>query len=426
MVKTRGPRSLLLGKKVLKAASIMKGQACKNGGHKLPVLRNLRTLNAEVVRFRAKESSKMQHARVPSVVLELLRLRAKCEGMRSSPPSIARQAVVALQEHAYDPVCTIASVSRACVLEPRVVTRVLGSGEHGTVFMDEEGNVVKVMFDDEAPDEFWNQRQFADAGLAPRPLALCGPQMVCCGHLYNIRMEAIDCTLCDLLWAEAPSARPGRSLPDDAFARKLGQGLVAIFQRMWERGLVHGDLHTENVGLKEIAGAEPNILLIDFSRSASLSKRVKKTYSEASKEEDFKGGHEFDVFNLIQELCTSFEGLKFETTKYTKELRQGIRALKRRKAGPRPRVAGSATATVTTLERDLAWRCDALDRSQKLHDIIICEIVRYAVAKCNMRFDGPLSMSNQQMLDENSKRLDASYAKYFASTLYWGDWEYPA
>lgn len=426
MVKTCATRSFLLGKRVLKAASIMKGQACKNGGHKLPVLKNLRTLNAEVVRFRAKETSKMQQARVPSVVLELLRLRAKCEGMRSSPPSIARQAVMALQEHAYDPVCTIASVSRACILEPRVVTRVLGSGEHGTVFMDEEGNVVKVMFDDEAPDEFENQRQFANAGLAPRPLALCGPQMVCCGHLYNIRMEAVDCTLCDLLWAEAPSARPGRSIPDDVLARKLGQGLVTIFQRMWKCGLVHGDLHTENVGLKEIAGAEPTILLIDFSRSASMSKRVKKSYSEAAKEEDFQGGHEFDVFNLIQELCQSFEGLKFEAKKDMKELQQAIRVMKRRKAAAKPRVAGTSATAVTKLECDLAWKCDAIDRAWRATDIIVGEVVGYAVSKCRFHFDGPVSMKNPQMLNKVSERLDASYAKYFASTLYWGDWEYPA
>jgi len=204
-------------------------------------------------------------------------------------------AVEFMEKNGYDPVSALASVSRTFFLGPASPTRMLGSGDFGAVFLEEEtGYVIKVMFDDDAPHEYNLLSAFANAGLAPQPVDLWGPVATSSGNLYNIRMEAVDDTLDKVLWAEAPGS--DRASLSEAVARQVGSSLATTLSQMRHHGLVHADLHMGNVGLRR-HGEEFTVLLLDFSRSANIAdKKADQAYDA------MLAGHEFDVFRLMQRL----------------------------------------------------------------------------------------------------------------------------
>lgn len=144
---------------------------------------------ADIVKYRDKVSGKLVEARVPTAVLALLKLRASCSGKPVSEQKLARMAVdvplvfpfhvakvffvllfggwiplkktglamiswvlmlspndfqqpktvnVRMEEHAFDPVRAVASLSPSSLLCPTGALRVLGSGFIGIVFLEEE------------------------------------------------------------------------------------------------------------------------------------------------------------------------------------------------------------------------------------------------------------------------------------------------
>ena len=155
------------------------------------------------------------------------------------------------------------------------------------------------MLDDFAQKEFELCRVFAEAGLGPTPLALQGPCEVPGGDLYCIRMEAIQQTLHNLLCAKTwRGLRHGLAPPEEAEAHRMGSALVAALQRMFDHGLVHGDLHLHNIAVPLAAffhlfsqalfrseGSSKSVQLIDFGRSASKA-ACGKACGEA-----FRAGH---------------------------------------------------------------------------------------------------------------------------------------
>jgi len=433
-------------------ASYSSGRLAYPTAHRLSTLR---ALDAEVVRYRAwaveapkvkfprcarkakilarkaglrkkgaaamgKLTRKTFYARVPVAVKEFLRLRIQGDsGEAPSEDRIARMAVKVMESHAYDPVSAVSALSHDFFLECGSPTRVLGSGHYGIVFLEEDtGYVVKVMLDDDAAHEYALLRAFADAGLAPKPISLDGPRATATGNLYNIRMEAVDQTLNKLLRAEAPPSAHPVAAGGDALARNVGETVAAALSKMRESGLVHGDLHLENIGLKG-DGLAPSVLLIDFSRGATTADRPAGKSSEA-----FCAGHALDVFNVIEELCVSFEMLKEELAEYRKNQERHLRSLARRGAGS---MADEHRAhQIAATRAHLAATEGALERAEITHNTILGAVTQYACAAFDWTFEGCASVRNRRMRTEAGKRRRAAFSAYFKSDLYWGDWQYKA
>eukprot|EP00927_Polykrikos_kofoidii_P002271 TRINITY_DN10876_c0_g2_i1.p1 TRINITY_DN10876_c0_g2~~TRINITY_DN10876_c0_g2_i1.p1 ORF type:complete len:459 (+),score=55.98 TRINITY_DN10876_c0_g2_i1:79-1377(+) len=384
--------------------------------------RGLRVLEAEVVNFRV--GSTRVYARVPAAVKELLRLRSQCDGIDAPPGRIARMAVEAMERYSYDPINTVTALSSAMLLSPVRLQRVLGSGCNGTVFLEETGDVVKVTLDEDAPDEYRHLATFNAVGLAPRPVALLGPRLKFGGSLYNLRMEAVENTLREVLRVDPCATGFGGSTPSrsplevENDAQELGVALVGILRRMARAGLVHGDLHLGNVGLKG-RGCQRQLLLLDFGRSANAMERGGlEACADA-----LRAGHEYDVFNLVVELCYSFEGLLRELTADTAGLLRRQRRLVRPSgtAAVEPRVQ-----QITALQRQLEEKQGKVARIEAVHDAVLAAVLEYASFSCDWCFAGAPSVRNKVMRQSAEKRMQRAYATYFDSYLYWGDWQYKA
>eukprot|EP00927_Polykrikos_kofoidii_P002270 TRINITY_DN10876_c0_g1_i1.p1 TRINITY_DN10876_c0_g1~~TRINITY_DN10876_c0_g1_i1.p1 ORF type:complete len:477 (+),score=63.48 TRINITY_DN10876_c0_g1_i1:128-1432(+) len=384
----------------------------------------LRVLETEVVSFRV--GSARIYARVPAVVKELLRLRAQCDGIDAPAGRVARLAVEVMERYSYDPINTVRALSSTMLLSPVRLQRVLGSGCNGTVFLEDTGDVVKVTLDEDAPDEFRHLTAFHAVGLAPRPIALLGPRLKFGGSLYNLRMEAVDTTLGEVLrsdWRSGGAISSSSSLEAEKEAQVLGTSLAGVLARMASAGLVHGDLHLGNVGLKG-RGDQRQLLLLDFGRSANAAQRG----GVEACADALRAGHEYDVFNVIVELCSSFGELLPELNAETADLEGRLRRLVR----PSDTARANCTLQVQRLEqigslqKRLAEQQGLGARAEALHDAVLAAFLEYASFSCDWSFAGPPSVRNTVMRQSAEKRMQRAYSLYFQSYLYWGDWQYKA
>jgi tRNA A-37 threonylcarbamoyl transferase component Bud32 len=327
-------------------------------------------------------------------------------------------ALDAMEEQAFDPVRALASLSPASLLCPSGPLSVLGSGEIGVVFLEEEsGEVVKVMLEDFAKKEYDVFCAFAKAGLTPFPLAFHGPCTVPGGELYSIRMKRIQHTLHDVLWATAPCGpRRGLSPPSASRAREIGAAMVQAMQRMWDEGLVHGDLHLKNVGLKE-AQPVPIVQLIDFGRSAARS--LAPPQSRASTQA-CRAGHEYDVCRLVVELCESFENLVCERDELAQECKRELRELRRaeRDPGDDTEILHRARL-IAGFEAFLADEPRALAQAEAAYNAILDAVMKYASVKHDISVDGVPSIRQRNIQQLCKRRMDNCDKLYFKSALFW-------
>lgn len=378
----------------------------------------IRSLDAEVVQYRARIKGrtlarKTVHARVPVAVTALLRLRLQRDGVKVPEGRVARVAVELMEKYAFDPVSTVASLTPSFFLCPTASPRMLGSGDNGAVFLEEgTGNVIKVMIDDDAPHEYQHLCAFASVGLAPQPVDLWGPRRMNGEQLYNIRMEAVDYTLLDLLFAEAPGSK--RCSPTEEAASSVGSSLAEALSDMRSHGLVHGDLHAGNVGLKQ-QKSHLAVLLLDFSRSANLDD---KPFGQHSNE--FLAGHEYDVFNVMNGLLESFKKISDDIEEDLKKREQQMRGLRRRAGNRDLHFKRQLADDQAYLEK----KEGALQRVELVYNSILRPVSDYARTLRCWSLDGSPTVRNRDFRTMVSKRVKASYAAYFKSDLYWGDFQY--
>lgn len=297
--------------------------------------------------------------------------------------------------------------------------RLLGSGFGGIVFLEEEtGVVVKVMLDEFAPKEYDIFKTFANVGLAPKPLELQGPCVVPGGELHCIRMEQIPHSLYGVLSAKQQKGpRHGFSPPSKEVAERMGLKLVDILSTMWDNGLVHGDLHLENIGLQEREAEQP-LLLLDFGRSAT-SAGLSEVYRYA-----FLAGHEYDVFRLVKETCDSFDEFEEEIAATRKSCEKEIRDLKNEKKDKKWEKSQQEyqlhhERQIVGLQAFLAEESKTLEDLEIAYTAIVTAIIKYA----NTKFDLPCeegTVRNKRMRKEASRREKEAYALYFKSDLFWG------
>ncbi|CAE6956483.1 unnamed protein product [Symbiodinium natans] len=378
-----------------------------------------RAIQAEVIKYRDRVSGKLVEARIPSAVLALLRLRASCSGKPVSDLRLARMAADVMEEHAFDPVRAVAALSPSSILCPTGALRVLGSGFIGTVFLEEEtGEVAKVMLDDFAKKEYDLCRAFASARLAPSPISLDGPCCVPGGELYCIRMERITNTLHDVLCAKGcRGLRHGLAPPDAGVARRIGSAMVQAFQDMFDAGLVHGDLHLKNAGLKDVE-SNPAVQLIDFGRSASKAACTDKPCNEA-----FRAGHEYDVCRFVVELCEAFDGLQYDFEKVVQECQKELRELKRTKEAASPVADWELhhARQIAGLQAFLAEEPKGLERAEAAFDAVLSVVLSYAMVRLELPVEGAASVRNRRMRQVCKKRETASHKVYFKSDLFWSE-----
>eukprot|EP00747_Dinoflagellata_sp_TGD_P179308 gnl/TRDRNA2_/TRDRNA2_29921_c0_seq1.p1 gnl/TRDRNA2_/TRDRNA2_29921_c0~~gnl/TRDRNA2_/TRDRNA2_29921_c0_seq1.p1 ORF type:complete len:743 (+),score=137.28 gnl/TRDRNA2_/TRDRNA2_29921_c0_seq1:57-2231(+) len=408
------------------------------------VVRHLRVAPAEIVRYRDKTTGHLQDARVPKALLSLLNLRASCAEKYMSEEKIARLAMDVMEAHGYDPVKAFFSLSPAAVLCPASAVRVLGVGEHGTVFMEEKtGHVVKIMLDDFAEQEYQIFCAFADVGLAARPIGLHGPKQVPGGALYSVHMEKISHTLYGVLHKYVPRGpRHGLNPPSEDNARRIGEAIVRALQKAWDNGLVHGDLHLENIALQD-PDVHPVAQFLDFGRSARST-----TASQSASADALRAGHEQDVFRLLEEMCNDYDYLKEQTQKDVKACEKEASDLRKHSSK-----AGVLSSWATKSPGPLNWLSQTDDKSKdksayefvsQLHDArqilglqahieeepkalvqaeaaynaILEAVVRYACKKLDLTFDGVTHLSNKRLRQAVSKRRRLSLNGYFKSDLF--------
>lgn len=378
-----------------------------------------KAIQAEIVKYRDKVSGKLVEARVPTTLLALLRLRASCSGKPLSDQKLARMAVDVMEENAFDPVRAVASLSPSSLLCPSGALRVLGSGFIGIVFLEEEtGEVVKVMPDDFAKKEYDLCRIFAEAGLGPSPLSLEGPCCVPGGELYCIRMEPISHTLHGLLCAKTwRGVRHGLSPPEGLKAQRMGSAVVAALQLLYDQGLVHGDLHLNNIGVKDL-DSKPTVQLIDFGRSASKAACEGKPCQEA-----FRAGHEYDVCRFIRELCQAFDELQCAFEDMVQDCQKELRELKRSKETESPSTDWQLhhARQLGGLQAFLEEEPKGLEKAEEAFNSVLAAVLYYAGVKLDITVDGGASVRNRRLRQICKKREAACYKIYFKSDLFWGD-----
>lgn len=389
-------------------------------------LNQLKDLKTEVVRYKDKASSELVHTRVPSGVMALLKMRVKCDGKDVSEERLARMAVQAMAAQAYDPLRAVASLCPASFLPPSVAMNVLGSGCNGWVFFDPDTNTcLKVMLDDNGPHEYEIQHNFAEAGLAPRPISLEGPYDVPNPEydgVYVMRMEVIDKTLEDILSNRGPCGPySGLDAPDKDKAESLTRKLVSVLAQLRDRSLVHGDLHMGNIGVKG-SGADSSVMVIDFSRSCTPPAPDKALHKTA-----LDDGHAYDIFRLITEMFDSFEALETAYQQYVKDPQKELRALEKKGGGSDLPDIGHEMhqiRQIASLRAYLAEQRNAFERTEQAYNIVLGGIVKYASAKFSWTFDGALSVRNRRLKQSSNKRHQVSEKAYFNSNMYWLGFKY--
>eukprot|EP00929_Paragymnodinium_shiwhaense_P099032 TRINITY_DN6059_c0_g1_i1.p1 TRINITY_DN6059_c0_g1~~TRINITY_DN6059_c0_g1_i1.p1 ORF type:complete len:728 (-),score=162.76 TRINITY_DN6059_c0_g1_i1:477-2660(-) len=386
----------------------------------LEIVRGTRSLASEVVKVRDRVTGKMVAARIPTAVMALLRLRATCLGKEESDQKIARMAMDVLEEQAFDPIRAVASLAPDAMLCPSKAMRVLGSGCIGVAFLEEDTDIVaKVMLEDFANQEFRVFNAFAKRGLAPSPKQLIGPHAVPAGNLYCIRMEKVSNTLSGLLLKKVPrGARHGLNPPSEQTAQKIGVAIAAGLKGMGKWGLVHGDLHLENIGLKDM-DTQPSVQLIDFGRAATCAGL------EVDPGESLVAGHEYDVFRLMRELFDSFEELQEEHRDELKECEKEVRELKQTQAVVAVGVSASAyqlhhARQLSGLQAHISEESKALEQMEKAYNAILSAVMKYSRDTFDAKYDGLPTVRNRKVRRLAAKREGEAFKCYFKSDLFWG------
>jgi len=294
----------------------------------------------------------------------------------------------------------------------------------GFFFDPSSKTCLKVMLDDNGPHEYEIQHEFAEAGLAPRPISLQGPYEVPnpeYGGLYVMRMEVIDKTLQGILANQAPCGPySGLDAPDKITAESLGKKLVAVLTQLRDRALVHGDLHMDNIGVRG-SGVDAAVMVIDFSRSCTPPAPDRALHKTA-----LDDGHAYDVFRLLVEMFDSFEELETEHTQYVKEPQKELRALEKKSGGDHPAIEHEMhqIRQIASLRAYIAEQRSALEKTEQAYNSVLAAIVRYASVKCSFTIDGALTMRNRKLRQSSNKRCKDSYKAYFNSPLYWLGFKY--
>eukprot|EP00746_Dinoflagellata_sp_MGD_P008419 gnl/MRDRNA2_/MRDRNA2_116844_c0_seq1.p1 gnl/MRDRNA2_/MRDRNA2_116844_c0~~gnl/MRDRNA2_/MRDRNA2_116844_c0_seq1.p1 ORF type:complete len:733 (+),score=145.44 gnl/MRDRNA2_/MRDRNA2_116844_c0_seq1:125-2200(+) len=407
------------------------------------VVQGMKAVPAQIVRYRDKATGKLEDARIPSLVMALVRLRASCTGKPVSEDRIARLAVDVMKESAYDPIRAFASLLPAELQIPSSAVRILGAGAIGVVFMEEETGVVsKVMLEDFAEQEYEVFCAFANAGLAARPIGFEGPKVVPGGSLYSIHMERIQHTLEGVLHErERRGPRHGLNPLTECSASRIGEAMVRALQGMWDNGLVHGDLHLGNVAVKD-PQLQPFVQLLDFGRAARNIRAAQSASTDA-----LRAGHEYDVFRLMEEMCNDFDELKEQTTEELKECKKEITELRRGcqaasmlsswapkmqemvnqlsdkcKDDPSNEFQSQLhdARQIAGLQAYIAEEPEALAKLEAVYNIILSSVVQYARTKLDFQFDGATCWSNRKMRGVIAKRQRLGFHGYFKSHLFWG------
>jgi len=304
---------------------------------------------------------------------------------------------------------------------------------------EKTGVVVKVMLEDFAEGEYKIFCDFADAGLAAKPISLFGPVAVPGGSIWSIHMEPITHTLASVLDDTClKGARFGLSPAPEAATRRIAEAIVKGLQRMWDNGLVHGDLHLSNLALKD-AHVQPLVQFLDFGRSAR-----NVGASQSATAESMRAGHEYDVFRLLISLFEGIEELKEEKKEQWKECDKELRDLQR--GSKTAAMIGSwakqgkmktpldvkadasyeyssqlhAARQIAQLQAYLAEEPKALDQAQAGYNIVLASILRYAQGHLDMAYDGEVCVSNRRLRQAVNKRLQNCFKGYFKSNLFWG------
>jgi tRNA A-37 threonylcarbamoyl transferase component Bud32 len=391
----------------------------------IDVVQHTRALQTEIVKYRdrsAGSAGTLLEARIPVTVLALLRLHASCGGKEIGDQRLGRMAVDVMEENQYDPVRAVASLSPGSLLCPTTAMQVLGSGFIGVVFLEEEtGHVVKVMLEDFAKREYEVFTDFANAGIAPRPLSFSGPLVTPGGGLHCIRMEAIQTTVHSVLWNKVPRGpRQGLAPPTDKVANRIGTKLAATLDCMWNKGLVHGDLHLFNIGLTDLEAQGP-VTVIDFGRSSSSPGMNDPATADA-----FRAGHEYDVYRLVGELCGSFDELlddyqvrKKECDKEVKELK--AQPAKKTKEPSEPGYEMHQNRMLVGLQAYLADEPKSLEQVELAYSTIIGHIIKYGENRFALPYDGVPCVRSRRMRQTAMRRQKAGYAVYFKSNLFWSE-----
>jgi len=252
-------------------------------------------------------------------------------------------------------------------------------------------------------------------------------------------MEPITHTLASVLNDTClKGARFGLSPAPEAATRRIAEAIVKGLQRMWDNGLVHGDLHLSNLALKD-AHVQPLVQFLDFGRSA---RNVRASQSATA--ESMRAGHEYDVFRLLISLVEGFEELKEDKKEQWKECEKELRELQRgsktaaalgswAKQGKmrmpsevKPDGSYEFTAQlhgarqIAGLQAYLAEEPKALDQAEKVYSIVMASVVRYARENLDMSYDGEVAVGNRRLRQAINKRLQNCFRGYFKSNLFWG------
>lgn len=384
------------------------------------IVLKLKAMATEIVKYRCRVSGRMLSARIPVAVMALLKLRAACGGKEKemSDQRLARAAVDLMEEQAYDPVRAIASLSPATLLCPGSAMRVLGSGCSGTAFLEESTNAVwKVMLEDFAPQEYKVFTAFAKAGLAPQPMSIAGPQVTPGGGLFCIRMGRITQTLRGVLLSRAPRGpRRGFEPPTEQTAQKIGAAVATALRQLGNNGLVHGDLHLENIGLENI-DEQPSVQFIDFGRAAKCA--------AMDTGDGLVAGHEYDCFRLVGELGDSFDELQDEFAVTVKECEKELRELKSSREVMDVGAKAAAhqlhhARQIAGLQAYLFDEPKALEKVETAYNIVLKAIIRYSCSKYDVSFVGAPSVRNRRMRQAATRRQRVVESGYFKSDLFWG------
>jgi predicted unusual protein kinase regulating ubiquinone biosynthesis (AarF/ABC1/UbiB family) len=184
---------------------------------------------------------------------------------------------------------------------------------------------------------------------------------------------------------------------------------------MWDKGLVHGDLHLHNVALQD-ADVQTPLLLLDFGRSSSNIGKDDPLRVEA-----LRAGHEYDVYRLILEMCEAFDELVEEWQTAKKECEKELRELKRTKA---PKETGEHyqlhhNRQIVGLQAYLAEEPQSLEQLEQVYTTLITSLVKYANAKFALPYDGVPCVRSRRLRQSCTKQQKAAYHIYFKSDLFW-------
>jgi len=205
--------------------------------------------------------------------------------------------------------------------------------------------------------------------------------------------------------------------------------------------LVHGDLHLNNIAVKDHE-TQPLVQLLDFGRSARSIAAAQSGAAEA-----VRAGHEYDTFRLLTELCDSYDEIKSEKTEELRSCDRDVRELRRgcqmaaklsdwatqaqlpkmlpiahKTKGYEPRLLECQlhkARQISGLQAYMADEPSAIEQVESAYNTILIAVAHYASIKLDLTFDGAASLSNRRMRQAIAKRQRLCFNGYFKSNLFW-------